>query len=84
MKTTIDIAREAGESIDKNWLERFAELVRADERNRTWTQKHWTEYEHSIAAAERKRLHDKFMEIHKSQQHSNNYWHFAARKIMEE
>ena len=33
---------------------------------------------------ERKRLHDKFMEIHKSQQHSNNYWHFAARKIMEE
>lgn len=44
-------------------LERFAALVRADER---------------------KRLHDKFMEIHKSQQHSNNYWHFAARKIMEE
>jgi hypothetical protein len=54
------------------------------ERNRTWTQAHWTEYERSIAAAERKRLHDKFMEIHKSQQHSNNYWHFAARKIMEE
>lgn len=54
------------------------------ERNRTWTQAHWTKYEHSIAAAERKRLHDKFMEIHKSQQHSNNYWHFAARKIMEE
>lgn len=37
-----------------------------------------------VAAAERKRLHDKFMEIHKSQQHSNNYWHFAARKIKEE
>ena len=37
-----------------------------------------------IAAAERTRLHDKFMEIHKSQQHSNNYWHFAARKIKEE
>jgi hypothetical protein len=54
------------------------------ERNRTWTQAHWTEYERSIAAAERQRLHDKFMEIHKSQQHSNNYWHFAARKIMEE
>jgi len=34
-------------------LERFAELVRADERNRTWTQEHWTEYENSIAAAER-------------------------------
>ena len=37
-----------------------------------------------VAAAERQRLHDKFMEIHKSQQHSNNYWHFAARKIKEE
>jgi len=28
-------------------------LVRADERNRTWTQEHWTEYERSIAATER-------------------------------
>ncbi len=37
-----------------------------------------------VAAAERTRLHDKFMQIHKSQQHSNNYWHFAARKIKEE
>jgi hypothetical protein len=37
-----------------------------------------------VASAERERLHDKFIEIHKSQQHSNNYWHFAARKIMEE
>ena len=37
-----------------------------------------------VAAAERTRLHDKFMELHKSQQHSNNYWHFAARKIKEE
>ena len=36
-----------------------------------------------VAQAERERLHDKFMEIHKSQQHSNNYWHFAARKIKE-
>ena len=35
------------------YLERFAALVRADERNRTWTQEHWTEYERSIAAAER-------------------------------
>jgi len=72
-----------GRMIEKR-LERFAALVAAAERNRTWTQAHWTEYERSIAAAERKRLHDKFMEIHKSQQHSNNYWHFAARKIMEE
>lgn len=37
-----------------------------------------------VAAAERQRLHDKFMQIHHSQQHSNNYWHFAARKIKEE
>jgi hypothetical protein len=34
-------------------LERFAELVRADERSRTWTQDHWTKYERSIAAQER-------------------------------
>jgi len=34
-------------------LERFAKLVAAAERNRTWTQDHWTEYERSIAAAER-------------------------------
>ena len=32
---------------------RFANLVAAAERNRTWTQDHWTEYERSIAAAER-------------------------------
>lgn len=66
MKTVIEMAREANiewDLIDKDegqvWyitkagLERFAELVRADERNRTWTQDHWTEYEHSIVAAER-------------------------------
>ena len=29
-------------------IHRLAELVRADERNRTWTQEHWTEYERSI------------------------------------
>ena len=34
-------------------LEAFAELVRADERNKTWTPEHWTEYERSIAAIER-------------------------------
>jgi hypothetical protein len=34
-------------------LKAFEALVRADERNRTWTQEHWTEYERSIAAAER-------------------------------
>ena len=56
----IRMAREAG--ISKPWdqepvkwetLERFASLVAAAERNRTWTQDHWTEYERSIAAAER-------------------------------
>ena len=60
MKTVIEMAREAGLC---TWLkppeyfveriEAFAELVREDERNRTWTQEHWTEYERSIAAAER-------------------------------
>lgn len=34
-------------------LQRFAELVAAHERNRTWTQNHWTEYERSIVATER-------------------------------
>jgi hypothetical protein len=32
MRDTIDMAREAGENIDKNWLERLVELARADER----------------------------------------------------
>jgi len=64
MRDTIDMAREAGymktvfggaeismASID--CLKAFEALVRADERNRTWTQEHWTEYERSIAAQER-------------------------------
>lgn len=34
-------------------LMRFAALVAAAARNRTWTQAHWTEYERSIVAAER-------------------------------
>ena len=34
-------------------IEKFAALVAAAERNRTWTQSHWTEYERSIAAIER-------------------------------
>jgi hypothetical protein len=59
MKTTIEMAREAAGDDWKLFREfmpeihRLAELVRADERNRTWTQEHWTEYERSIAAAER-------------------------------
>ena len=39
---------------DEEWVKRFADLVAAHERNRhAWTQEHWTEYEHAIAAAER-------------------------------
>jgi vacuolar-type H+-ATPase subunit I/STV1 len=37
-------------------LKDFEALVRADERNRTWTQEHWTDYERSIAAAEREKV----------------------------
>ena len=60
----IKLAREAGFDLEmwqlslgsNVWgtheeLERFAALVAAAERNRTWTQDHWTEYERSIAAA---------------------------------
>ena len=32
MKTVIEMAREAGDVLNKEWLEAFAELVRADER----------------------------------------------------
>jgi hypothetical protein len=62
MRDAIEMAREShldvyglGKSHAKfvEALERFAALVRADERNRTWTQAHWTEYERSIAAVER-------------------------------
>ena len=58
--TTIDMAREADlidDTYASDWyvyqLKAFEALVRADERNRTWTQEDWTEYECSIAAAER-------------------------------
>jgi len=65
MDKTIDMARKAG-AVDiashgwTSWvgtqstefLKRFEALVRADERNRTWTQDHWTEYERSIAAVD--------------------------------
>jgi hypothetical protein len=56
MKTVIEMAREAGlvgGPVYARGLDRFAALVRADERNRTWTQEHWTEYERSIAATVR-------------------------------
>jgi hypothetical protein len=47
-----------GEPLYIDKLEAFAELVRADERNRTWTQDHWTEYERSIAKQEREAVED--------------------------
>ena len=66
MRDTIDMAREAGfkehngmvyvTTINDDCakeIERFEALVRADERNRTWTQEHWTEYEQAIVQAER-------------------------------
>lgn len=62
-KQLLDLALEAGAYLDddegtslmlpERLFERFAELVAAAERNRTWTQAHWTEYERSIVAAER-------------------------------
>ena len=61
---TIEMAREAGfdfsgthltweDVICTEELKTFAALVRADERNKTWTPSEWTEYERSIAAQER-------------------------------
>ena len=59
----IRMAREAGIDAEtdtlcryEGWvepLEQFAALVVAAERNRTWPQDHWTEYERRIAAIER-------------------------------
>ena len=58
VRSTINMAREAGFTDGElafmgDNFRRFEALVRADERNRTWTQEHWTEYERSIAAVER-------------------------------
>ncbi len=62
MRDTIDMAREAG--LEEMWefttgftkrLKAFEALVRADERNRVWSQKHWTEYEQAIVQAIRER-----------------------------
>jgi hypothetical protein len=48
-----DYCRESYWTATDEELKAFEALVRADERNRTWTQEHWTEYERSIVAAER-------------------------------
>ena len=51
----IKLAREAGvvSGYESKLFQRFAALVAAHERNRIWTQAHWTEYERSIVAVER-------------------------------
>jgi hypothetical protein len=95
MKTTIDMAREAGIDAEKDtlcryegWLEplqAFEALVRADERNRTWTQEHWTEYERCIAnqavMTEQKRIVNLLMIQHEAAKGTHNYWHVAANLI---
>jgi len=43
-------------------LEHFAALVASAERNRTWTQTHWTEYEHAIVAKERENTNNAYKE----------------------
>ena len=54
-----ELAEQAGDDwnhtleSDKEFLKKFAELIAAEERNRIWTQSHWTEYERKIVAAER-------------------------------
>jgi hypothetical protein len=89
MNDIIRMAREAGwpsvaldnlpGTEDMHRLERFAALVRADERNRTWTQEHWTEYERSIVAAEREACADKTGEF------ARKWWsiHCDSNKHME-
>jgi hypothetical protein len=69
-------------------LARFEALVRADERNRTWTQEHWTEYERSIAnqavMTEQKRIVNLLMIQHEAAKGTHNYWHVAANLIQAE
>jgi len=84
----IKLAREAGwdyandsSGFDPLW--KFGELVAAAERNRTWTQDHWTEYERSIVATEREAIATEFMKRHEAVKHLNNYWHHAAVYVRE-
>ena len=61
-------------------LERFAALVAAHERNRKWTQAHWTEYERSIAAAEREAC-AKVCEELQGSENDEEAWKYAAAAI---
>jgi hypothetical protein len=94
MRDTIDMAREVESEVGFMWcvnfieLARFEALVRADERNRTWTQEHWTEYERSIAnqavMTEQKRIVNLLMIQHEAAKGTHNYWHVAANLIQAE
>jgi hypothetical protein len=86
MRDTTDMAREADFSVGDKFatgslddLKHLVALVRADERNRTWTQEHWTEYERSIVAAEREACADKTGEF------ARKWWsiHCDSNKHME-
>ena len=84
----IELAREAGwdyanDSSGYDPLWKVGELVAAAERNRTWTQDHWTEYERSIVATEREAIATEFMKRHEAVKHLNNYWHHAAVYVRE-
>ena len=75
MRDAIDMAREAGAIhihgkpkefalVGNDNIKAFEALVRADERNKVWSQKHWTEYEQAIVAAEREACAKVCDEVH--------------------
>ena len=63
------------------YLERFAALIAAAERNRTWTQDHWTEYERSIASVERERCISILERLHERSGGQYNYYQYAAKVL---
>jgi hypothetical protein len=91
MRDTIDMAREAGAMFDLGEphpdmmlvLKAFEALVRADERNRTWTQEHWTEYERSIAAAEREACAKVCEDIYNDPKGNDGYDCYYTRPYLE-
>ena len=80
-----------GGATENQWkaLEIFAELVTEKERNRIWTQDHWTEYEHKIAAEEREEcakvceeLEGLFFDLHEVSFSNPQFNTVAVRKII--
>jgi hypothetical protein len=61
----------------------FEALVRADERNRTWTQEHWTEYEQAIVQAEREACAKVCDMYAKNSSHPMNFAENCAEVIRE-